>query len=127
MLNIYFFFAAPQARPCAPPFLPTAPSSKIINEAILDTESSGERKYVGGEFIVEGIGDKNFTCGYNLYFQDAQENFFKESAKTGVRSLTSLESKFRDELKAEKVIKFDIPKPDDEARAEYELNHSKPQ
>lgn len=97
-------------------------SSEVINETILNAESTGKRGYVGGEFIIECVDDKNFTCSYNLYFQDEQENFFKETARTGKRSLTSLESEFRDELTTEKVIKFEIPEPDDEARAEYERN-----
>ena len=98
-----------------------------INEAILDEEHANGRKYVGGEFIFERVDEKNFVCSFSLYFQDAQKKFLKKSAKTGELSMSPLSPELRDELKAEKVIKFDIPEPDDEARAEYEYKHSKPQ
>lgn len=98
-----------------------------INEVILDEESTSGRKYVGGEFILDYVDEKKFGCSFSLYFQDAQKKFLKRSAKTGELSMSPLVPELRDELKAEKVIKFDIPEPDDEARAEYKYKHSKPQ
>ena len=96
-----------------------------ICNAILDEESSSEREYVSGELIYTCVDDKTFTCEYNLYFQDEQGNFFRKSAKTGELSMKPLSIETRDELKAEKVIKFEIPEPSDEARAKYESEHSK--
>lgn len=98
---------------------------ETICNAILEEESSGERKYVGGEFIFECVDDKNFTCGYSLYFQDEQENFFKKEAKSGNLSMSPLLPEMRDELTAEKTIKYEIPEPSDEAREAYEREHSK--
>ena len=98
-----------------------------IFEAILDEENSSGRGYVGGKLIYACVDDKNFTCEYDLYFQDEQGNFFKKSAKTGELSMKHLSTETRDELTAEKVIKFEIPEPDDDALNKYERTHSKPQ
>lgn len=100
---------------------------ETICNAILDEESSSGREYVGGELIYTCVDDKNFTCEYTLYFQDEQGKFFKRSAKTGELSMKHLSTETRDELTAEKVIKFEIPEPDDAARAQYEREYSKPQ
>lgn len=99
--------------------------SKMIYKTVLDAEKVGEREYVGGELIFECVDDENFTCSYSLYFQDKAENFFKDGAKTGNLPISSLAPKMREELMTEKVIKFEIPEPDDEARELYEREHSK--
>ena len=93
--------------------------SKMVYKTIFDAEKVGEREYVGGELIFECVDDKNFTCSYSLYFQDKAENFFKEAAKTGNLPLSSLASDFREELLADKILKFKIPEPDEEAREIY--------
>ena len=98
---------------------------ETICNAILGEESSSEREYVGGELIYTCVDDKTFTCEYNLYFQDEQGKFFRKSAKTGKLSMEPLSIETRDELKAEKEIKFEIPEPSDEAREKYEYEHSK--
>ena len=98
---------------------------KVIDKIILDEESSSKHKYIGGEFIFDCVDDENFTCSYDLYFQDEQENFFKRHAKSGNLPVSSLAPKMREELMTEKAIKFEIPEPDDEARELYEREHSK--
>lgn len=97
---------------------------KVIDKIILDEERSSGREYIGGEFIFECVDDKNFTCGYDLYFQDEKENFFKRDAKSGKLSMSPLLPEMREELATKKVIKFDIPEPDDEAREIYGREHS---
>ena len=97
---------------------------KTIDKTILDEEKASGREYIGGEFIFECVDDKNFTCGYSLYFQDEQENFFKKEAKSGKLSMSPLLQEMRDELMTEKIIKFEIPEPSDEARELYEREHS---
>ena len=99
---------------------------KTIDKTILDEEKTSGREYIGGEFIFECVDDKNFTCSYSLYFQDEQENFFKKEATTGNLSMEPLLPEMRDELTAEKVIKYEIPEPSDEARQAYEREHSEP-
>lgn len=99
---------------------------ETICNAILDEESASGREYVGGELIYTCVDDKNFTCEYTLYFQDEQGKFFKRSAATGELAMKHLSAETRDELTAEKVIKFEIPEPDDDARAEYERKHATP-
>lgn len=96
--------------------------SPMVYKTILDAESTGEREYVGGELVFACVDDKSFTCSYSLYFQDKDEKFFKEAAKTGNLPLSSLASDFREELVTDRILKFKIPEPDEEARAEYELN-----
>ncbi len=98
--------------------------SRMVYKTIFEAESTGERKYVGGELVFECVDDKNFTCSYALYFQDSAGNFFKESAKTGNLKLSTLATDFREEIIANKILKFEIPAPDDEARAQYEFEES---
>lgn len=98
--------------------------AETINKTILDTESENGLHYVGGEFSFECVDDKNFTCNYSLYFCDEQKKFFKKSATTGNLSMEPLSAEMRDELTAEKVIKYEIPEPSDEAREAYEREHS---
>lgn len=98
---------------------------ETICEAILDEESSSGREYVGGKLIYEYIDDKNFTCEYILFFQDEHGKFFKKSAKTDKLSMKPLLTETYDELTAEKIIKFEIPEPSDDARAEYKRKCSR--
>lgn len=99
--------------------------SETINKTILETEHENGLHYVGGEFSFECVDDENFTCNYSLYFCDEQKKFFKKSATTGNLSMEPLSTEMRDELTAEKVIKYEIPEPSDEAREAYEREHSK--
>lgn len=98
---------------------------ETISEAILCEENSSGREYVGGKLIYTCVDEENFTCEYDLYFQDAQGNFFKKSAQTDKLSMEPLSTGTRDELTAKKIIKFEIPEPSDEARAEYNRKHSR--
>lgn len=98
--------------------------SRMVYKTIIDAENTGERKYVGGELIFECVDDKNFTGSYDLYFQDDAGNFFKEAAKTGSLKLSTLATDFREEVVTNKILKFAIPAPDDEARELYERENS---
>ena len=92
-----------------------------IYKAILDEENKDGIEYIGGELIFECVDDKNFTCAYNLYFQDEQEKFFKKEAKTGEVTLKALSPEMRKELQSEKILKFEIPEPPLEVRKSYKL------
>lgn len=100
---------------------------ETICNAILEEEFSGEHKYVGGELIYEHVDEKNFTCEYKLFFQDAQGKFFRKTAKTDNISTKPLSTDMREKISSEKILKFEIPEPSDEAREEYKRQHSAPQ
>ena len=92
---------------------------KTVDEVILQEEDKSNTKYVGGEFNLDYVSDRAYTCGYRLFFQNEQKKIFELAAKSREISLMKLSAKVREQLKADKNIKFEIPEPDKKVRDKY--------
>ena len=90
--------------------------TKTVDEVIFKEEDKSNSRYVGGEFNLDYVGEKSYTVGYRLFFQNEQKKFFELEAKSRELSISKLSEKVREQLKAEKNIKFEIPEPSQSAR-----------
>ena len=93
--------------------------TKTIDEVIFKEEDKSNSRYVGGEFNLDCVGEKSYTVGYKLFFQNEQKKIFELEAKSRELSITKLSAKVREQLAAEKNIKFEIPEPSQSARDKY--------
>ena len=91
---------------------------KVLLEMIQEEESS-HTKYVGGEFSLNYIDEKNYNCAYRLFFQGEDKKLYEVSAKSKPLSSYYLSMNVRGELKTEHTIKFEILEPSTEARDKY--------
>ena len=102
--------------------------TKSIDTAILKEEASTNCKYIGGEFNIENVNnDQYYSCGYRLYFQDAQKKIFELAAQSKDLPVYNLSDSLRKQLSAEKIIKFEIPEPSEKAREKFERENPKVQ
>ncbi|MBR1396471.1 MAG: hypothetical protein IJ563_02935 [Selenomonadaceae bacterium] len=93
--------------------------TKSIDEVIFKEEESSHTTYVGGEFSLNYIDEKNYNCAYRLFFQGEDKKLYEVSAKSKPLSSYYLSMNVRGELKTEHTIKFEIPEPSTEARDKY--------
>lgn len=93
--------------------------TKTIDKVIFNEEDKSGTKYVGGEFNLDYVGEKSYTVGYRLFFQNEQKKIFEIEAKSREISIAKLSSKVREQLKEEKNIKFEIPEPTQSARDKH--------
>ncbi len=93
--------------------------SPKLDKIILDEEDASNRKYIGGEFNLDYVSDKFYTCGYKFFFQDEQQKIFKVEAKSRELTTSNLSPKVREQLKTDKNIKFEIPEPSETARNKH--------
>ena len=94
--------------------------TKTIDEVIFNEEDKSNSRYVGGEFNLDYVSDRSYTVGYKLFFQDSQKKIFELEAKSRELSVAKLSNKVREQLKAEKNIKFEIPEPSQSARDRHD-------
>ena len=96
--------------------------SNSIDNIILREEETSGTKFIGGEFNIEYADDKNYVCGYALYFQNVKDkdDIDEMSAKSKKYSSQYLSKEARAELKAKKIVKYDVTEPTPQARARYE-------
>ena len=93
--------------------------TKTVDEVIFKEEDKSNSRYVGGEFNLDYVSEKGYTVGYKLFFQNEQKKIFELEAKSRELSISKLSAKVREQLAAEKNIKFEIPEPSQSARDKY--------
>lgn len=82
-----------------------------LKKIILNEEREKNCRYISGEFKIFAVDEKNYQCSYALYFEDADESFHTLEAKTKQLDLNCLTEDFRDELKREGTLAFEIDEP----------------
>ncbi len=92
-----------------------------VDEIILKEEFYKKASFLSGNFIVEYVDDKNYTCAYILYFQDKNGDSYKMETKSNLLDITRLSEDVQNNLNEQKTIKFDIPEPSEEFRKKYKL------
>lgn len=98
--------------------------TKNLDKIILNEEQTSSTKYVGGEFCFNYIDDAHYDCAYKLFFRDKSKKIFEISTKSQPFDSSYLNSETRDELKAGKTLKFEIPEPSREARDKFNREKS---
>ena len=93
--------------------------TKTVDKLIFHEEDTSKSKYIGGEFNLDYVSDKAYTCGYKLFFQDEKKKIYALEAKSKEISMLKLSTSVREQIRTDKNIKFEIPEPDDKARALY--------
>lgn len=93
--------------------------TKKLDEVIFKEEEKSNTRYVGGEFNLDYVSEKGYTVAYKLFFQNEQKKIFELEAKSRELSISKLSAKVREQLAAEKNIKFEIPEPSQSARDKY--------
>lgn len=83
-----------------------------MEKIILDKEKESGTSYVGGNFNVEYIDDKNYRCAFDLYFEDKDGKVNKSSAASDPLSTSNLTPKALQNLQGARIIKFEIPVPE---------------
>lgn len=82
-----------------------------LKKIIAAEEKEKNCSYVSGEFKISTVGAENYQCAYALYFEDADESFHVLEAQTKPLDINCLTEDFRNELKRETVMKFEIEEP----------------
>ena len=82
-----------------------------LNKIILAEEKEKACRYISGEFKISTVGAENYQCSYALYFEDADESFHVLEAQTKPLDINCLTEDFRNQLKREVVMKFEIDEP----------------
>ncbi len=82
-----------------------------INDVVLKHENETGNNFIGGEFRIEHVSDKVFRCSYRLFFQDAKGGIEEVASTSGDYNARHLSEEARSELKAEKIIKYDVDDP----------------
>lgn len=90
----------------------------------MQEEKETGREYVGGNFHINYIDEKNHYFSYELYFQDNDEEIYKTEGKSKPLSNKKLFPETRKELAEEKIITFEIPEPSQAERDVYGGNFS---
>ena len=92
---------------------------KTVDDVILREEDKSNSKYVGGEFNLDCVSEKSYTVGYRLFFRNEQKKISELEAKSRELDISKLSQKVREQLRADKNIKFEIPEPNQSARDRY--------
>ena len=82
-----------------------------IDDVILEHENKTGKNFIGGEFLIEHVSDRVFRCSYRLFFQDAKGGIEEVASTSGDYNAKHLSEEARAELKAEKIIKYEIDEP----------------
>ncbi|MBR2773400.1 MAG: hypothetical protein IKD73_00220 [Selenomonadaceae bacterium] len=90
-----------------------------LDKIILREEQDKRCTYLGGELRISRLDDKNYDCGYSLYFEDADESVHTLEAKTKPLEMKFLTKDFQQSLITDGVLKFEIDEPSEEARLKY--------
>ncbi|MBO4780542.1 MAG: hypothetical protein J5497_07895 [Selenomonadaceae bacterium] len=101
--------------------IPSVYYSDKLNEIILSQELYKSAIFLNGDFIVEYADEKSYTCAYELYFQDKNDETYKVAAKSKPLDITRLSAEARKDLETNKSIKFEVPAPSEDVRKNYKL------
>jgi len=101
--------------------IPSVHYSDKITEIILSESLYKASIFLNGDFSVDYVDDKSYTCSYILYFQDKKDETYKIAAKSKPLDITRLSAEARKDLETNKSIKFEIPDPPEETRKNYKL------
>lgn len=101
--------------------IPSVHYSDKITEIILNESLYKASIFLNGDFSVDYVDDKSYTCSYVLYFQDKKDETYKVAAKSKPMDITRLSAEARKDLETHKSIKFEIPDPPEETRKNYKL------
>ena len=93
--------------------------SEKVNKIILDKEAKTGEEYISGIFNLTYIDEKYYQCSFELYFEDKDGKINSSSAESDKQDISKLTETAIAELKAEKIIKFEIPNPTEEERKKY--------
>lgn len=93
--------------------------TKTVDEVILREEDKSNSRYVGGEFNLDCVSEKSYTVGYRLFFRNEQKKIFELEARSRELDISKLSLIVREQLKADKNIKFEIPEPSASVRDKH--------
>lgn len=82
-----------------------------LKKIILNEEKEKNCRYISGEFKISAFDEQNYQCSYALYFENTDESFHVLEAKTKSLDINCLTEDFRDELKREGTMTFEIAEP----------------
>ena len=95
--------------------------SDKINETALNEEIGSATIFVGGEFSIDYVDEKSYTCSYKLFFQDKNAETYEIKAGSKPLDIQRLKKEALQELTEQKNIKFDIPELTEEVRGTYKV------
>ena len=93
--------------------------TKTVDEVILREEDKSNSRYVGGEFNLDCVNERSYTVGYRLFFRNEQKKIFELEARSRELDISRLSLVVREQLKADKNIKFEIPEPSANVRDKH--------
>ena len=80
-------------------------------DEIIRKEISNNLSYVGGTFNISYLDEKAFELSFELFFQDAEKDWVKKESKSTPQPISYLTENAVKELRAEKVISFEVDPP----------------
>ena len=92
-----------------------------LTEIILNQELYKSAIFLNGDFIVDYVDEKSYTCSYVLYFQERNDETYKIAAKSKPLNIKRLSAEARKDLETNKSVKFEVPHPDENDRKKYKL------
>ena len=101
--------------------IPAKYYSDKVNEIILTEELRKASTFLSGDFIIDYVDEKSYTCSYMLYFQDKSNETYKVGAKSKPLDIMRLSAEARNDLEKNNPVKFEIPEPSEEIRKNYKL------
>ena len=91
---------------------------KKIDALILKKEKEDLLRYIGGEFTIAYVTEKEFSLKLTLYFQNRQEEWVKLEPKDIIRDMKYLKAEAAAELQKKQQIVYDIDHPNAKQAAE---------
>lgn len=84
---------------------------KKINALILKKEREELLRYIGGQFTIACVTEKEFSLKLTLYFQNEQKEWVKLEPKDVIRNMKYLKAEAAAELQKKQQIVYDIDHP----------------
>lgn len=95
---------------------------KKIDALILKKEQEELLRYIGGQFIIAYVTEKEFSLKLTLYFQNKQEEWVKLEPKDVIRDMKYLKGEAAAELRKKQQIVYDIEHPNAKQAEENPAN-----
>ena len=92
-----------------------------VNEIILKEEFYKMSSFLSGKFFINYVETNNYTCAYELYFQESKGDSYKLETQSKPLDMSRLSDEAQKDLKTQKTVKYDIPEPSEEFRKKYKL------
>ena len=105
--------------------IPAVHYADKINEIILNEGLRKASIFLNGDFSIDYVDEKSYTCSYILYFQDKADETYKIAAKSKPLDFARLSAEARKDLETNKSVKFEVPDPPEEVRKNYKLVKTK--